>query len=568
MSEFNTGSGPGQPLVADDTGVAAMLLNWPDVGLQPHRFAGIFRMLSGDEKQAFADDIAKVGLKQRVKVYHDEILDGRNRYLALVDEGVFDPDEEHWRERPELFEEFLGSDDEALEFVWSLNEQRRHDSASQRAMSAARYAKLRDITQAEAAEKFGVSERQVNSATQIVEEGTAELIAAVDDGRVPAYLGEQLVDLDDDEQREVASKPKGEASAAARQKLQDPPPLAESGPVVKPMDPNMIVMFAASVLKVGEMGHSLSRAVLDGLAQEHGLLADQDGTFNLARPVTLAFELARQKLKWSEDQWAGRAPMIMGAAGLPEDHDGLVQAYRNAIVLYDRAVKARDRVKEAEYSVAMEAILYKARLLDPTNGSREIEAAVRAPDGVVPMWGQQGCFIAEGQTWQRDEPIRAIVVLGRFNSVYAVDPGKPFPSETGFMSLSWEHHDGTVEGLGRELIGAAIRTFHNSLNNGGKPMPVPSTVYRLNEGAMTGPVAVSMEGLELDQTAYRRALDNLTEPKGKLHQSTAAEAIRAGVAAGVSRAQMAEDLGHPIGTILTWTARLDLTDGSRKGAAK
>lgn len=548
-----------------------MPLNWPDIGLQPHRFAGIFRMLSGDEKQAFADDIAKVGLKQRVKVYQDEILDGRNRYLALVDEGAFEPDDEHWRDRPELFEEFIGTDDEALDFVWSLNEQRRHDSASQRAMSAARYAKLRDITQAEAAEKFGVSERQVNSAAKIVEQAEPELIAAVDDGRVPAYLAEQLVDHDEDEQREVASKPRGEASAAARQKLQDPPPLSESGPVVKALDPARFVLFADAVMKTSAMGNlALSSTVIDALAREHLLLADADGVFNLSREAALAVDLARKRLSIADGAYAGMSAVIMGSAGLSDSLDDLAQAYRNAIVLYDRAIRGGDIVGEAKYGVAMEAVLFKANGnsqfgIATNDRPREVIAATRAPDGIVPMWGQQGCFIAEGE-W-RDYKVRAIVVLGRYDGIYAIDPGAPFPSETGYRTVSWGRFgDRTVEAYGKSLIEASIRGYYNDLNHRG-PMLPPTTVYQITEGGVAGPVAVGQSGQELDRTAYQAALAALTEPKGKLHQATAADAIRAGVAAGVSRQQMAEDLGHPIGTVLTWTARLGLTDGSRKGAS-
>lgn len=546
-------------------------LTWPETGLRPHRFASIFRMLSGDEKSGFDDDIATRGLQEKIKIFEGCVLDGRNRYLALIDLGEFDPDDD-WREFPEFFDEFVGTPGQALDYVWSLNEQRRHDSATQRAAAAARYANLRNVTQAEAAAAFGVSERQVSSAEKVLQHGTPELQQAMDDGRLPGYLAEKVADLDEDEQREVAALPKGDASAKAREKLQDPPPLAESGPVVKPMDASRFVLFAEAVLKTCGMGvPMLSAAVIDGLALEHGLLADGDGVFNLSREASLAVELARKKLSISDAGYIGRSAIIMGAAGLPEDHDALVQAYRNAIVLYDRARRAGDVEGEARYSVAMEAILFKANGhslngIAVNEAPASIIASARAPDGIVPMWGQQGCFIAEGGTWQRQEPIRAIVVLGRYNGIYAVDPGQPFPSETGYMTVSWEFRGRDVQQYGADLIGAAIRTFHNAMGNAGKPMPIPQTVYRISEGGNTGPVAVTLEGGELDRTAYQRALASLTEPRGKLHQSTAADAIRAGVAAGVSRAQMAEDLGHPIGTILTWTARLGLTDGSRKGA--
>lgn len=672
MSEFDTGSGPGQPLIADDAGASTIPLSWPDIGLQPHRFAGIFRMLSGDEKQAFADDIAKVGLKQRVKVYQDEILDGRNRYLALIDEGVFDPDEEHWRDRPEVFEEFLGTDDEALDFVWSLNEQRRHDSASQRAMSAARYAKLRDITQAEAAEKFGVSERQVNSATQIVEEGTAELIAAVDDGRVPAYLGEQLVDLDDDEQREVASKPKGEASAAARQKLQDPPTLAESGPVVKALDAGRFVLFAESVIKVASDGQALSPILVDALAGEHGLLADKDGALNFSRESRLAIEVAQKKLLPYGTR-LGDTNLLIATAGLPEDLESLTRLYKEAMVKFDRAIVANDAAASEHAQIAMEAVLFKAN--GTTRGGvsvndvpQSIVAAAAVPPGAVPLWGQDGCFEVEF------DGVKAIVDMQwRYGSfrLHPVDFHVPFPEGNsathGYFSGHWgqryvgktvadagvemlrEAHEkaegkpqhGEAVGLflpkevsritergiehvqrGVELIDgqwpalpagvakgalnvwsaneteckekvAAWRDVYGRKKAGfPKPQHLATHILQLatvahiqtvagfptsgvyvfennrhwrfvDDGSDPAASAVSARlqgaGAIPDRAAYDAALAALTEPKGKLHQATAADAIRAGVAAGISRQQMSDDLGHPIGTVLTWTSRLGLT---------
>lgn len=693
MSEFNTGSGPGQPLVADDTGVAAMPLNWPDVGLQPHRFAGIFRMLSGDEKQAFADDIAKVGLKQRVKVYQDEILDGRNRYLALVDEGAFEPDDEHWRDRPELFEEFIGTDDEALDFVWSLNEQRRHDSASQRAMSAARYAKLRDITQAEAAEKFGVSERQVNSATQIVEAGTAELIAAVDDGRVPAYLGEQLVDLDDDEQREVASKPKGEASAAARQKLQDPPPLAESGPVVKPMDPNMIVMFAAAICQIGETGKDIDAATLDALAREHKMLADRDGVLNLKREVRLAFDVARKRTEVLEGDLYGTSLFAVMTAGMPDDVDLLIADYKQAHSVFDQAMRAGHEERAGEAKLMLEALRWHANGKDRTGAGVNdrpmalVKAASVLP-GTVPMWGQSGLFEIEvdglpalvrykfddwgfGPSFRflaarfdqkfprggwvevrvslKDHLGRSLDAAARLMLAQLVERhteakkttsddrvGMFYPEFICRIDPAEKHEQTTRIKRGMELVdgqwptlpkwdstGTALNSWSatekecrdkvnawKSSSKRGFPKPVHLATHILllttsehikpiadfptagayvveNNGhwwlvddasdpgtdavtARLKPQADPPGDTDL-LAVYAEALAALTEPKGKLHQSSARDALAAGLAAKVPVRQMAVDLGHPLGTVQSWTHRLGLTDPSNSpihGAAE
>lgn len=688
--DFDAGSGPGQPL------------NWPDIGLQPHRFAGIFRMLAGDEKQAFADDIAKVGLKQRVKVYQDAILDGRNRYLALIEGGVFEPEEEHWRDRPDVFEEFLGSDEEALDFVWSLNEQRRHDSASQRAMSAARYAKLRDITQAEAATKFGVSERQVNSAAKIVEQAEPELIAAVDDGRVPAYLAEQLVDHDEDEQREVASRPKGEASAAARQKLGRLPTLGEAmglppvepgRPAIRPTDPSMLVMFAAAICEIGAQGKDIDAATLEALAREHKLLADRDGVLNLKREVRLAFDLARKRTEVGDGELCGNSLFAVMTAGMSDDLDLLIADYRRAHSLFDQAMRAGHEERASEARLLLEALRWHANGKDRSSmlvAERPValvKAASAAP-GVMPMWGQSGLFeievdglpalvrykfddwgfgpsfrflatrfdlkfprggwvevrvgleenlgrsveeaarLALAQLVERHTEGKKTTSDDKVGMFYPEFVCRIDPTEThdkiGRVKRGAELADGKWPTLPKwDSSGTSLNSWSaiekecrdkvNAWKSGSKrgfPRPAHLATHILllttpenlkpvadfpatgayvfeNNGkwwlvdhgddpstdAVTGRLrSVAGEPAEPSgddlAAAYAGALATLTEPKGKLHQSSAADAIRAGVAAGVSRQQMAADLGHPIGTILTWTARLGLTDGSRRAAAE
>jgi ParB-like chromosome segregation protein Spo0J len=677
-----SGSGPGQP---------QQPLNWPEIGLQPHRFAGIFRMLAGEERENFAADIAANGLKQKVVVFGDAILDGRNRYLVLVDEGVFNPEDEHWRDRPELFTEFAGTDAEALDFVWSLNEQRRHDNASQRAMSAARYANLRGITQAEAAEKLGVSERQVSSAAKILEQGEPELVAAVDDGRVPAYLGEQLVDLDEDDQREVAAQPKGEASAVARQKLQDPPPLSESGPVVKPMDPNRLIMFAAAVCEVGKTGRDVDAATLDALAREHNMLADRDGTFNLRREAELAFDVARKRMDVGDGDLYGSSLFAVMTAGMSDDLDLLVADYRQAHKVFDQAMREGQEERAGEAKLLLEALRWHANGKD--RGSvlvaerpRALVDAAAAPLGAVPMWGQDGVFAIEvdglpalvrynfndwgygpsfayratrfdlkfprggwvevraslkdhlGQSVEDAAKLTLSELVEKHTEakkttaddrvgmfypefICAIDPterhdhmarikrgmeliagqwpalpaGEPWPGINSWPASEQECRDklngwksGSKRGFPKPVH---LATYIMMVGTRGHLVPVAdfpvdeAYVYENNghwfyvddpadpsADAVTARLrpAPEAEAQPADAdllAAYHAALTALTEPKGKLHQATAAEAIRAGVAAGINRQQMSEDLGHPIGTILTWTARLGLTDGSRKGAA-
>lgn len=65
-------------------------------------------------------------------------------------------------------------------------------------------------------------------------------------------------------------------------------------------------------------------------------------------------------------------------------------------------------------------------------------------------------------------------------------------------------------------------------------------------------------------TAYIAELQKVAHLKGKLQQSTAEPVMRAAYAERISIAQLAEDLGHPAGTIKTWANRLKLTSAERE----
>lgn len=58
---------------------------------------------------------------------------------------------------------------------------------------------------------------------------------------------------------------------------------------------------------------------------------------------------------------------------------------------------------------------------------------------------------------------------------------------------------------------------------------------------------------------YEAAIATLADGKGHLTMATAEPILRAGRAAGVSPVILADDIGHPLGTIKTWLNRLGLT---------
>ena len=97
--------------------------------LQFHPAAEIFPLITGDEFNALVDDIRKIGLINDIWLHPDgSILDGRNRYRACIAAGV-EPRFKTW--------DGVGF---AADFVWSLNDRRRHLDGNQRKLAAARYA--------------------------------------------------------------------------------------------------------------------------------------------------------------------------------------------------------------------------------------------------------------------------------------------------------------------------------------------------------------------------------------------------------------------------------------------
>lgn len=140
-----------------------------------HPAAELFPEMPEDELSALADDIRANGLRDRIVLFDDKILDGRHRYRACRMAGV-EP----------AFTKFAGPN--VLGFVISRNLHRRHLTESQRAMVAADLANVAhggdrksnqpaslpvdasspsSVTQADAAKMMGVSERSVRDAVAV-----------------------------------------------------------------------------------------------------------------------------------------------------------------------------------------------------------------------------------------------------------------------------------------------------------------------------------------------------------------------------------------------------------------
>lgn len=157
---------------------------------QPHPAAELFPMMPTDQYEAFKEDIRKNGFQQDIVLYKGQILDGRNRYKAAVELDMLD-------DLP-IAEMDDDTDIDPYQWVISRNLHRRHLNESQRALVAAKLAKLQhggdrksdeikvsiDTSIQKAAEQLQVGRATVARAKTVLANGSQELIEAVERGEV------------------------------------------------------------------------------------------------------------------------------------------------------------------------------------------------------------------------------------------------------------------------------------------------------------------------------------------------------------------------------------------------
>jgi hypothetical protein len=104
------------------------------IELTDHPLANIFPLMEGAEFETLMEDIKANGLREAITVYEEKILDGRNRYRAIVKAGLRDKLKEGG------LRVYTGND--PIGFVLSANLHRRHLTTSQRSMVAANLCNL------------------------------------------------------------------------------------------------------------------------------------------------------------------------------------------------------------------------------------------------------------------------------------------------------------------------------------------------------------------------------------------------------------------------------------------
>lgn len=165
--------------------------------LEAHPFANMFPMLPDDEAAELAVSIGKVGLLEPIVILSRQILDGRNRFLALAAAGV--ALEAH---HVVIFE---GDEKEALAYVNAKNINRRHLTTGQRAMLAADIANVQlgegggrnnaprlvgKVTMEQAAQKFNVNKREVARARYVERDAPKHVSKMVRDGELSIQVAD------------------------------------------------------------------------------------------------------------------------------------------------------------------------------------------------------------------------------------------------------------------------------------------------------------------------------------------------------------------------------------------
>ncbi|NKB77632.1 MAG: hypothetical protein GKR96_11470 [Gammaproteobacteria bacterium] len=174
-----------------------------------HQYANIFAMLVNDDLNELAESIRANGLDNPIALYQGKILDGRNRYQACLLVGVV-PN----------YVDFDGTDQEALDFSFRQNAERRHLTTSQRAMAAAKYADFQVgmnqhsggsanlHTLNDASNKMDVSKRSTAAAKKVMKEASPEVVEAVEQGKMTVNAAHDALDLPKQEQTRIAQSEK------------------------------------------------------------------------------------------------------------------------------------------------------------------------------------------------------------------------------------------------------------------------------------------------------------------------------------------------------------------------
>jgi hypothetical protein len=205
--------------------------------LKPHRYSEVFPTIDGHEFDELVESIKKHGQLHPLVMYQGKVLDGRNRLRACDALGI----------KPKTVD-YKGTD--PIGHILSLNLNRRHLNASQRAMIVADIETLKvganqhvtprsysdegrsiDLPSLGAAcQGARVSPGSAKRARTVKASGTPELTSSVRAGKIAVSTASVLATAPEKVQREAAENPKNAPAIAKRieeekreEKSEEPP---------------------------------------------------------------------------------------------------------------------------------------------------------------------------------------------------------------------------------------------------------------------------------------------------------------------------------------------------------
>lgn len=197
-----------------------------------HPAATLFPMMDAASFEMLKADIKENGQEKCITFFDGMLLDGRNRMKACEELGI-EP----------LTEEIEDSGDGSFDpFRWvlSMNLHRRHLTESQRAMVAAKLAKLRlgdnqhrkegvqicTPSIDEAASMLSVGRTSVANAKKVLEHGSKEIIDAVEQGQLPVSFTAKVVTEEPDKRTQTQLLKKG-GKEALKEHITEPSPFVD-----------------------------------------------------------------------------------------------------------------------------------------------------------------------------------------------------------------------------------------------------------------------------------------------------------------------------------------------------
>ncbi|RYE43632.1 MAG: S-adenosylmethionine-binding protein [Hyphomicrobiales bacterium] len=493
--------------------------------LEFHPLANLFPLIEG---QAFADLVADVkanGLLDEIVLLDGKILDGRNRYRAAIAAGLFGEDlnpKTDWR-----FVEFSEQGIDGvfsseviargpLKWVLSKNLHRRHLDESQRSALGARLETLDhggnrrggddqdanlQLTRSTVAEIVNVSPRSIASSKKVLNEGAPELFTAIETGRVKASVAEKLLALPKDKQVEAVTL----------------------------LEPKKLTTLAKQA----------SRDLVEKrLADKTRELPTEQYAVIYADP---AWQFEVYSRETGLDRAADNHYPTQSTEEICKLPVGTISAPDCALFLWATAPMLPDALR------------------------------------VMRFWGfaYKTCFawdkVTEGTGyWSRNR--HELLLVGTKGNIPAPAPGTQWPSV--IVAKAGRHSEKPVEGY--ELIEDYFPNLPKIELNARIQRPgwtawgleAPEVAGAMmasgaGEGAAVAPAPSPADPREV----FRQLVEASTVAPGSYSRSTAEPILRAAYACEpiVPTKELAAALGHPVGTVLTWASRLELTKPERRG---